>query len=93
MVYIIAKLVCLISCITVCEQFISISETSQQEEDDSEKKSSMSYDIDEDFKSYGSATVEANSSTTTAASLLDTTVEANVKLEDVKMINDSNMNM
>ena len=53
----------------------------------------MSYDTDEDFKSYGSATIEANSSTTTAASLLDTTVEANVKLEDVKMINDSSMNM
>ena len=52
----------------------------------------MSYDTDEDFKSYGS-TIEANSSTTTAASLVDTTVEANVKLEDVKMINDSNMNM
>ena len=93
MVYIIAKLGCLISFITVCEWFISISETLLQEEDGSDKKSSTSYNIDEDFKKYGSSTFEAISSSTTAASLLDSTVEANVKLKDVKMSSDLDMRM
>ena len=78
MVYIIAKLGCLISCVTVREWFISISEILPQEEDGSEKKSSMSYDIDEDLKSHGSSTFDAISSSTTATSLVDSTVEANI---------------
>lgn len=93
MVYIIAKLGCLISFTTVCEWFISISETLLQEEDSSDKKSSTSYDIDEDFKKYGSSTFEVISSSTTAASLLDSTVEANVKLEGVKMSSDPDVRM
>ena len=49
--YIISKFDCLILYITSCEWFISISEILPQEDSDSEKKSSMSYHIDEDFKS------------------------------------------
>ena len=93
MVYIIAKLDCLNSYITVCEWFISISETLPKEEDGCEKKPSMSYDTDDDLKSYGSSTFESISSFTTAVSLLDSTVETNVKLEDVQMNNDLNMTM
>ena len=93
MVYIIAKLDCLNSCITVCEWFISISETLPKEEDGSEKKSSMSYDTDHDSKSYGSSAFESISSFTTAVSLLKSTVEANVRLEYVKISNDVNMTM
>ena len=78
MLYIIVKLGCLISCVTVREWFISISEILPQEEDGSEKKSSMSYNIDEDLKSHGSSTFDAISSSTTATSLVDSTVEANI---------------
>ena len=53
----------------------------------------MSYNIDEDFKSYGSSTFESISSFMTSASLLDSTVEVNVKLEDVRMSNDPKMTM
>lgn len=89
--YIISKFDCLILYITSCEWFISISEILPQEDSDSEKKSSMSYHIDEDFKSNGSSTFETISSFTVAPSLPDSTVKANVKLQDVKMSNDPNM--
>ena len=55
-------------------------------------RNQVSYDID-DSKSCSSPTFEAISSSTTAALLLDSTVEANVKLEDVKMSNDPNITM
>lgn len=89
--YIISKFDCLILYITSCEWFISISEILPQEDSDSEKKSSMSYHIDEDFKSNGSSTFETISSFTVAPSLPDSTVKANVKLQDVKISNDPNM--
>ena len=78
--YIISIFDCLILYITSCEWFISISEILPQKNSDSEEKSSMSYHIDEDFKSNGSSTFEIISSFTTAPSLLDSTVKSKCQI-------------